>query len=35
MVASPKILSELDLGIFDKLDTITSSISTLGEKWMN
>ena len=32
MVASPKILSELDLGIFDKLDTLTSSISTLGEK---
>ena len=32
MVASPKILSELDLGIFDKLDSITSSISTLGEK---
>lgn len=35
MVASPKILSELDLGIFDKLDSVTSSISTLGEKWMN
>lgn len=32
MVASPKILSELDLGIFDKLDILTSSISTLGEK---
>ena len=32
MVASPKILSELDLGIFDKLDTLTSSISILGEK---
>lgn len=32
MVASPKILSELDLGIFDKLDSVTSSISTLGEK---
>lgn len=32
MVASPKVLSELDLGIFDKLDSITSSISTLGEK---
>ena len=32
MVASPKFLSELDLGIFDKLDSITSSISTLGEK---
>ena len=32
MVASPKILSELDLGIFDKLDTLTLSISTLGEK---
>ncbi len=32
MVASPKILSELDLGIFDKLDSITSSISILGEK---
>lgn len=32
MVASPKILSELDLEIFDKLDILTSSISTLGEK---
>lgn len=32
MVASPKFLSELDLGIFDKLDSVTSSISTLGEK---
>ena len=32
MVASPKFLSELDLEIFDKLDILTSSISTLGEK---
>ena len=30
MVASPKILSELDLGIFDKLDELSTSINTLS-----
>ena len=30
MVASPKILSELDLEIFDKLDNFSSSIDTLS-----
>lgn len=30
MVASPKILSELDLGIFDKLDELSSSMNTLS-----
>lgn len=30
MIASPKILSELDLGIFDKLDELSTSINTLS-----
>ena len=30
MIASPKILSELDLGIFDKLDELSSSMNTLS-----
>lgn len=30
MIASPKILSELDLGIFNKLDELSSSMNTLS-----